>query len=79
MTIGLSTRVNISLFYIIIRFIFNFIGTSSPLLEKYLCVSRLFIQAIFNQRAFRFSILENIQSVRLLICAQSNLCPFSTY
>ena len=49
------TRVNISLFYIIIRFISNFIETSSPLLENYLCVSRfLFSKTFSTERAFMF-------------------------
>lgn len=49
------TRVNISLFYIIIRFISNFIETSSPLLENYLCVSRfLFSKTFSTKRAFMF-------------------------
>jgi len=66
----LWTRVNISLFYIIIRFISNFIGTSSPLLENYLCVSRFFFQTIFNQTCFYAHIIsvvknpvERVQSV----------------
>ena len=42
------TRVNISLFYIIIRFISNFIETSSPLLENYLCVSRFLFSKHFQ-------------------------------
>lgn len=49
----LWTRVNISLFYIIIRLISNFIGTLSPLLENYLCVSRFFFFKPFStKRAF---------------------------
>ena len=48
----LWTRVNISLFYIIIRFISNFIGTSSPLLENYLCVSLFFFKPFSTKRAF---------------------------
>ena len=48
----LWTRVNIHCF-IIIRFIFNFIGTSSPLLENCLCVNRFFFFKPFStKRAF---------------------------
>lgn len=58
----LWTHVNISLFYIIIRFIFNFIGTSSPLLGNYLCVSRFFFQTIFNQTCFYAYIITLVKN-----------------
>ena len=49
----LWTRVNISLFYLIIRFISNFIETSSPLLENYPCVSRF----LFSKKHFQPNVL----------------------
>ena len=59
----LWTRVNMSLFYIIIRFIFNFIGTSSPLLENCLCVNRFFFSSHFQPNVllcpYNISLVKN--------------------